>query len=168
LIAFSYSLKPKDKNVSFSGYLFVKHLYSGPDAIRSILNSGLKMELKYFTLNKRLLYFSSSEVEKNLIEDSIKFESIINNKFDNLNTGKCCVNVSKKTYAVNLIASRYDTSRLNLFRANYCVEIKAQDISMWRICSHKENVITKFHLKLIYNILRTNKKKNKKSLSKIG
>jgi hypothetical protein len=169
LIVFSFSQKPKNDYVSFSGYLFVKQLYSGPDAIKSILNSKSNMQLKYFSLNKRLIYFSPSKLKKNQVEDSIKFESIINNKIDNITTGKCCVNVNKKTYPINLsIAAKYDTSRLNLYRANYCIEIKAEDISMWRICSEKQNLIAQFHLNLIYNILRANKKKNKTSLSKIG
>lgn len=167
LIMYSISEKPKNKE-TFTGYFYIKQLYSGPDPISSLLISRQKMQLKFFTLTKRMLYYSQTDKDRNQVEDSIKIEAIINKKVDNLNTGKCCININKKTYSSNLnIDISNHTTKMNIMEANYCVEVKAEDSAFWRICSDRENAITKLQLKLIYNILNTNKNKNKNFLSNI-
>ena len=164
--SFSYCQK-KEKQNTYSAYFFVKQLYSGPDAISSLLNSNFKMKLGYFTLNDNLLYYTSSSLEKTIIQGSLKISLIVNPKVDNLKTGKCCENVKKKTFeSYKALSSDNESTLINLLKANYCLEIKAQDIGHWRLCSDKQNEIDQLHLKLIYAILKTKNKKNKEVLGK--
>jgi hypothetical protein len=157
----------KPSKVTFSGYFYLKQLYSGPDPLASFQNSKTRMSLKFFTLNNKLLYYSNSDQEKNKVEGSIKIKQFINSKSDNLDSGKCCVNIEKKTFDAAKSASIVnDNPIMSIYKANYCIELRAQDLSFWRLCSDKQNIISQFHMKLIYNILKSNKKKNKNILSK--
>lgn len=164
LLACFNSKKPN--KADFSGYFYLKQLYNGPDVIAGLQNARIKTTLKYFTLNRSVLYFSNSDAEKNNILGSIKLKKIINNRLDNIDTGKCCVNIEKRTFPSAKGGSSNENPIMNIYKANNCLEIKAQDLAYWRLCTDKQNVISQLHLKLIYNILKTNKKKDKNMLSK--
>ena len=168
LIFCSVSLcQKKVKPPKYAGYFYVKQLYSGPDAISSLFNSKSRMSLRFFTLNDDLLYYTTTS-QTTKIEGSIQLTSILDSKQDNLDIGKCCVNIQKKNFeSKDTLRVPSGTGIITLLNANYCIEIKAQDKAYWRLCSDKQNDISQFYMKIIYTVLKTNKKKNKEILSKI-
>lgn len=61
----------------YQKYYFIQKLYPGNDFIASLKLSKYDIKLKYFTLNKNMLYYSKSVEKKNKIEGNY----FINDRF---------------------------------------------------------------------------------------
>ena len=67
LVIFSINSKKSEAPEVFKNYYLLQKLYPGTDSISSLRSLKNNMKLQYFTLNKRMLFYS-----KNALDMTIK------------------------------------------------------------------------------------------------
>ena len=60
IICSAISKKSRALNVKFQNYYYLQKLYPGTDLINSFVSLKENMKLYFFTLNKKMLYFTNN------------------------------------------------------------------------------------------------------------
>lgn len=165
----------------FRHYYFLQKLYPGTNSITSFVTLKQKMNIYFFTLDNKKLFYTKNALEKKIegTKSSFKIDNIIlsklvDNKIDNLSQGKCCANINFVNFATTRKSKRSfkkpasKTVIMDILRANYCLDIFIPNEVRWRLCSDKAKHISKLQLQMEYNILLSSTGKKDSSIISIN